>query len=711
MNNQSSKSVRFNEGHKVLQPVNTNTTSSGSSKLSKVTSAIQELRTSFNNQAQKLTSSRVSDQLNESVATVTRSPGHSCAPSICQPCQPMCQPMYSSVCQPQFICQQQPVCAPQAYVVQGGNNQRHLEKEIKKLKKQNKKLKESKEEIIVSTIAETPKKHRPQQHAQDPEIDTIKREIQEMERIIRQMEQQPKQQSNSEIELYIEDNKKCLKKMCKKIKSLEKELYEVGRQRDEALIIKQQLERENQEMFDRIGELESLLKVADKKVFDLTVQLERQNGYVKQLEDEVERLRKKKKKKQIEIQERVVEKIVEKPVEVVKTVHVNQPQQVHDVKPVEIIKEVIKEVPSEPKIVEKIVEIPKIEYVYQQVPQYIEVPKVQTVEVPVVQRIEVPYEVPYYRDVPYEVIKEVPYEVIKEVIKEVPYEVVKQVIKEVPYEVIKEVPVYIEVPVDRVVEKRVEVPVERIVEVPVDRVVEVPVPYEVPYPYERVVEVPYERIVEVPYEKIVEVPRDRYVDRYMDRYIDRPVDRYVEVPVEKRVEVPYEKIVEVPVEKIVHVPVEKIVEVPVEKIVEVPVDRYVDRYVRDDQELEMLNIENRELQRIIGIWEDRANKLENEIIKERRISDKLRFDIEELEYMVEEGRAFNNQQQEQFRHYLKELKSKYEGKIIEARKGVVIKHHVIPSEVQQTVPTFIQQPIQTGISQNLPQFGGQVLNQ
>lgn len=29
-----------------------------------------------------------------------------------------------------------------------------------------------------------------------------------------------------------------MKKLCKKIKSLEKELYEVGRQRDEALIIK-----------------------------------------------------------------------------------------------------------------------------------------------------------------------------------------------------------------------------------------------------------------------------------------------------------------------------------------------------------------------------------------------------------------------------------------------------------------------------------------
>ncbi|CAK70715.1 unnamed protein product (macronuclear) [Paramecium tetraurelia] len=696
MNNQSSKSVRFNEGHKILQPVNTNTTSTGSSKLTKVTSAIQELRTSFNNQAQKLTSSRVSDQLNESVATVTRSPGHSCAPSYCQPCQPMCQPMCQSVCQPQFGFQQQQMCSPQAYVVQGGSDQRHLEKEIKKLKKKNKKLKESKEEVIVSTIAETPKRQRPQQHVQDPEIDTIKREIQEMERIIKQMEQQPKQQSNSEIELYLEDNKKCLKKMCKKIKSLEKELYEVGRQRDEALIIKQQLERENQEMFDRIGELESLLKVADKKVFDLTVQLERQNGYVKQLEDEVERLRKKKKKKQIEIQERVVEKIVEKPVEVIKTVHVNQPHQVQEVKPVEIIKEVIKEVPSEPKIVEKIIEIPKIEYVYQQVPQYIEVPKLQTIEVPVVQRIEVPYEVPYYRDVPYEVIKEVPYEVVREVIKEVPYEVIKEVIKEVPYEVIKEIPVYIEVPVDRIVERRVEVPVERIVEVPVDRVVEVPVPYEVPYPYERVVEVPYERIVEVPR------------DRYMDRYIDRPVDRYVEVPVERRVEVPYERIVEVPYEKIVEVPVEKIVEVPVEKIVEVPVDRFVERYVRDDAELEMLNIENRELQRIIGIWEDRANKLENEIIKERRISDKLRFDIEELEYMVEDGRSFNNQQQEQFRRYLKELKSKYESKIIEARKGVVIKHHVIPTEVQQTV---IQQPISTGISQNLPQFGGQMLNQ
>ena len=62
-----------------------------------------------------------------------------------------------------------------------------------------------------------------------------------------------------------DSNKDCLKKLCKKIKKLEKDLYEVSRQRDEALIIRTTIERENQEMFDRVGELESLLKSADKR--------------------------------------------------------------------------------------------------------------------------------------------------------------------------------------------------------------------------------------------------------------------------------------------------------------------------------------------------------------------------------------------------------------------------------------------------------------
>jgi hypothetical protein len=59
-----------------------------------------------------------------------------------------------------------------------------------------------------------------------------------------------------------------------------------------------------------------------------------------------------------------VEKIVEKPVEVVKTVQAEKPKKVKEEGPKEVIKEVIKEVPSEPRIVEKIVEVPKIEYVY-----------------------------------------------------------------------------------------------------------------------------------------------------------------------------------------------------------------------------------------------------------------------------------------------------------------------------------------------------------
>lgn len=51
---------------------------------------------------------------------------------------------------------------------------------------------------------------------------------------------------------------------------------------------------------------------------------ERQNGYVKQLEIEIERLRRKKKRSKApaEYKEIVVEKVVEKPIEVIKHIYV-----------------------------------------------------------------------------------------------------------------------------------------------------------------------------------------------------------------------------------------------------------------------------------------------------------------------------------------------------------------------------------------------------
>jgi hypothetical protein len=48
------------------------------------------------------------------------------------------------------------------------------------------------------------------------------------------MEQQPKQQQQKDIEIYVEETKDNSKKLCRRIKSLEKELFEMTRQRDEA---------------------------------------------------------------------------------------------------------------------------------------------------------------------------------------------------------------------------------------------------------------------------------------------------------------------------------------------------------------------------------------------------------------------------------------------------------------------------------------------
>ncbi|KAM3134433.1 hypothetical protein pb186bvf_013399 [Paramecium bursaria] len=639
--NLSSKQVRFTEAPKVLQQINTNKSSS------RFNTAVQELRNSFNEKTRQLSNSRVSEQLNESTATIAK--GY---------CQPQCLPQ----CQPQCVPQWQP--QPQAYLVQSQNqtpNNDKLEKKIKKLKKE---LKKTKEEQQIQTIQSTPKREKQVILQKDPEIDHIKREIQEMERIIKQLELQPKGQSSNELEINLEDNKKNAKKLCKKIKALEKELYEVARQRDEALIIKAQLERENQEMFDRIGELESVLKIADKKVFDLTVQYERQCGYVKQLEDEVERLRRKKKKNKPQPQPEYRHpepsvSVVEKPYEVIKTVE----------KIVEVPREVIKEVPRE-VIKEKIVEVPRIEYVYQQVPQYIEkiveIPVERIVEVPVPRIVEVQVDRPVYQDrirevpverivevpVPYEVYIDVPYEVIKEV--RVPYEVIKEVqvpyevYRDVPYEVIKEV----QVPYEVVIEKIVEVP--KYIEVPYQQRIEVPVEVPVQYPVDRVVEVPVE------YERIVEVPVDRWHrdDREIQKLNDENVHLQQELQYLRdrlRSEIQNGQISE---------------------------DQQIN-YMRD--QIHSFEIQLRNVQNERFTWEERSIKLEEKLIQERQIVSDLQNRLDQMYYQVELLTSENNKKNEDFARYLEKLEKRHQREIHRASQPNVVQHYLVDTGAEGIV--------------------------
>lgn len=154
--------------------------------------------------------------------------------------------------------------------------------------------------------------------------------------------------------------------------------------------------------------------------------------------------------------------------------------------PVEIVKEVVKEVK---------VEVPgKTETIIKEVEKPIEI----KVPVEVIKEVQVPIEVVKEVEVPVEVIKEVPVEVIKEVVKEVPVEVVKEVekevVREVPVEVIKEV--IKQVPVEVIKEVIKQVPVEVLKEVPVEviREVEKEVPVEVIKEVEK--EVPVEAVEE-----------------------------------------------------------------------------------------------------------------------------------------------------------------------------------------------------------------------
>ena len=126
--------------------------------------------------------------------------------------------------------------------------------------------------------------------------------------------------------------------------------------------------------------------------------------------------------------------------------------------PVEVVKEIEKEVPVVRQVVKEVVrEVP--------VPTPVVSGEEAVREVPVERVVlkEVPVEIVK------EVLKEVPVgSAQSEVVKEVP--VVKEIVREVPIEIVKEVPIEVPVEVEKVVEKIVEKPVEveKIVERPVE---------------------------------------------------------------------------------------------------------------------------------------------------------------------------------------------------------------------------------------------------
>ena len=215
---------------------------------------------------------------------------------------------------------------------------------------------------------------------------------------------------------------------------------------------------------------------------------------------------------------------------------------------------------------------------------------VKEVPVEVVREVEVIREV--VKEVPVEVVrevvKEVPVEVVKEVVREVPVEVVKEVVREVPVEVIREV--VRELPNDAVREVIKEIPVEIVREVEVIKEVIREVPVEVIK--EVVREVPVEVIKEVVREVPVEVPVE--VIRQMDTV---KVEK-VEVPVEviKEVEVVREVVKEVPVEILKEVIKEVPVEVVREVVKEVPVEVVREMTTVDEQEMQRLRRRLEELQ-------------------------------------------------------------------------------------------------------------------
>jgi signal transduction histidine kinase/ActR/RegA family two-component response regulator len=136
-----------------------------------------------------------------------------------------------------------------------------------------------------------------------------------------------------------------------------------------------------------------------------------------------------------------------------------------------------------------------------------------------------------------EVVREVPVEVVREVVREVPVdrEVVREVVKEVPVDVVREVEVIrevpVQIPVEFVTEVVREVPVDREVirEVPVDREVirEVPVEVirEVPVDREVIREVPVEVVKEIVRDVPVEIVREVPVDREVVREVVRDTTR------------------------------------------------------------------------------------------------------------------------------------------------------------------------------------------
>jgi signal transduction histidine kinase/ActR/RegA family two-component response regulator len=175
---------------------------------------------------------------------------------------------------------------------------------------------------------------------------------------------------------------------------------------------------------------------------------------------------------------------------------------------VEIVKEVVREVPVDREVIRE-VPVEVVKEVVREVPVDREVIREVPVPVEVIREVEIVREVPV----------QVPVEIVKEVVREVSVD--REVVREIPVEIVKEV--VREVPVDREVIREVAVEVVR--EVPVDREVVREVPVEVVKEVVREVQVPVEVIKEIVRDVPVEIVREVPVDREVVREVVRDTTR------------------------------------------------------------------------------------------------------------------------------------------------------------------------------------------
>ena len=135
---------------------------------------------------------------------------------------------------------------------------------------------------------------------------------------MRQLETRPVQiEQPKEIEIHVEekDNRRCLKKLCRRIIGLEAQLREALSLRDKYQYEAETLRRVNPKLESRIEELEELLRRAERQASELNGENIGLKVTIKALEEEIERLRNIKPPPPVrEVQEVVREVIVEKPI-------------------------------------------------------------------------------------------------------------------------------------------------------------------------------------------------------------------------------------------------------------------------------------------------------------------------------------------------------------------------------------------------------------